>query len=182
MKQKGFTLIELLVVVAIIGLLSSVVLAFLNSAREKAKVASTVAQARELIKATAFYYNDTGRYPPNCGLDCTALTDPFLNSLGISGWQGPYFQGIWNFNHSWGGQFTLEEYDADSNGELDIIILLDDDLPGTSGNNNQGAIPLNAMIKIDQVLDDGNLSTGTVRGNGGFFTASVGELAILFKL
>src|SRR3989344_1163431 len=39
-KQKAFTLIELLVVIAIIGLLSSIVLASLQSSREKARIAA----------------------------------------------------------------------------------------------------------------------------------------------
>ena len=51
MKNKAFTLIELLVTVAIISLLSSIVFASLSNAREKANVAKTVVQSKEIEKA-----------------------------------------------------------------------------------------------------------------------------------
>ncbi|MHB1118010.1 MAG: prepilin-type N-terminal cleavage/methylation domain-containing protein [Minisyncoccota bacterium] len=58
MKQKGFTLIELLVVIAIIGILASVVLASLNSARNKGADAAVKANLANM-RAQAEIYNDT---------------------------------------------------------------------------------------------------------------------------
>ena len=47
-KQRGFTLIELLVVIAIIGLLSTMAVVSLNSARGKARDARRVSDVKQL--------------------------------------------------------------------------------------------------------------------------------------
>jgi prepilin-type N-terminal cleavage/methylation domain-containing protein len=68
MKNKGFTLIELLVVIAIIGILSSVVLASLNSARSKGSDASIKGQLAGARAQAELYYdgNGTGSYVGMC--------------------------------------------------------------------------------------------------------------------
>ena len=62
-NSKGFTLIELLVVISIIGFLSSIVLASLNTARAKARDAFRLQSMRELQTALNLYYHDHGSYP-----------------------------------------------------------------------------------------------------------------------
>ena len=62
--RRGFTLIELLVVIAIIGILASIVLASLNSARRKSRDARRVADIKQLQLALELYFDaNNSAYP-----------------------------------------------------------------------------------------------------------------------
>ena len=60
--KKGFTLIELLVVIAIIGILSSIVMASLNSARGKARDARRIHDVAQIRTAFFLYYDTYGHW------------------------------------------------------------------------------------------------------------------------
>ena len=62
-NKKGFTLIELLVVIAIIGLLSTLSILALNSARARARDAKRISDIKQIQTALEMYYNDAGDYP-----------------------------------------------------------------------------------------------------------------------
>jgi len=63
MNKKGFTLIELLIVVAIIGLLSTLAVVALGSARVKARDSKRLADLKQLQTALELYYTDNNEYP-----------------------------------------------------------------------------------------------------------------------
>lgn len=62
-NKKGFTLIELLVVVSLIGVLATLVVANMNSARERARDAQRKSDLRNIQTALRLYYNDNTGYP-----------------------------------------------------------------------------------------------------------------------
>jgi len=86
-ESRGFTLIELLVVIAIIGMLSSVVLASLNSARQKSRDARRLADIKQIQTALELYFDSASptEYPDSLsslvsgGYLATLPTDPSTN-------------------------------------------------------------------------------------------------------
>ena len=130
-QSRGFTLIELLVVIAIIGMLSSAVLASLNSARGKARDARRKEDLHQVQNALALYYNTNGAYP-NCapwnystdatwnttGCLITALK-PYMSVLPVDPTNvsntnpgcgtGPWCTGV--YNYVYGVSPSLQNYD-----------------------------------------------------------------------
>lgn len=87
-RIKGFTLIELLVVIAIIGVLASIVLASLNSARQKSRDARRITDVKQIQLALELYFDGTGanQYPvaTTGATNCTATLAYGLQVLATS--------------------------------------------------------------------------------------------------
>ncbi len=79
--KKGFTLIELLVVIAIIGILSSVVLASLNSARKKGRDARRVADIKQIQLALELYYDANSNYPNTTQYGTSLISQGFISAV-----------------------------------------------------------------------------------------------------
>lgn len=73
-RTRGFTLIELLVVISIIGLLSSIVLAALNTAKKRAYDARRYSDLHQISLGLELYATNTsGTYPTASGNIATDL-------------------------------------------------------------------------------------------------------------
>ena len=82
-SHRGFTLIELLVVIAIIGILSAVILAALNTSRDKGKDAAIQSDMGNLRLQAGLYNNTNNNYGPvltDVESDCSATDNLFSDS------------------------------------------------------------------------------------------------------
>jgi len=89
-KQKGFTLIELLVVIAIIAILSTVVMAGLNSARMKGRDAKRLSDIKQVQAALELCYDTGSGYPvASAGLLSTVLGAATCGSTAFTVYMNP---------------------------------------------------------------------------------------------
>ena len=132
-KTQGFTLIELLVVISIIGLLTSITLVAINSARIKARNARRNDDVQQLAKAFNLGLNNPGATFPdssgaylNSGWVCISTTcsggwAPYYNTSTVDTYLTKYAQkptdpsdggargyGGYLYNSNWGGGTALD--------------------------------------------------------------------------
>lgn len=115
-RQKGFTLIELLVVIAIIGVLSSVVLASLNTARARANDAARLATINSLRIGLDLYLLANNAYPTVSGGLCggwhsSGSSATFIDALVSGGFMPAAKESNTSYENSC-GNFSYHRYSA----------------------------------------------------------------------
>jgi len=100
MNRRAFTLVELLVVIAIIGLLSTVAVVALGSARARGKAAKAASDLKQIATALQLYVDTNGGYPcfDHNWVDTweTTWSAPYLK------WPKTPWGTRYHFEHGWG--------------------------------------------------------------------------------
>jgi len=125
LKKGGFTLIEVLIVIAIIGLLSTITVVYVKSARYESKEKKVLHDISQICKAIEVLANDTNRWPggqparavnaangneicpDGCAEGITSSSTGIIDTDGtFFGWSGPYMDSI--PDDPWGRQYFFD--------------------------------------------------------------------------
>ena len=89
LNRRGFTLIELLVVIAIIGILASIVLASLDSARKKGRDARRISDVKQIQLALELFYDSNGMFPSDISI-AALVTPGYISVIPVDPSAGGY--------------------------------------------------------------------------------------------
>jgi prepilin-type N-terminal cleavage/methylation domain-containing protein len=134
----GFTLVEVMIVVAIIGLLAAIAAPAYAKARTNAQNACFIADLRTAKHAFLQYsFDHRGTYPPDVW--------PAIVPAGMAEYLGTF---PWTQTTPIGGQWDWDNGQFGSKAGVSVY---------------QPAAGQAQMRQIDQMIDDGDLSTGSFR-------------------
>ncbi|MBB6429044.1 type II secretion system protein [Algisphaera agarilytica] len=140
--SHGFSLIEILIVVVILGVLTAIVLPQFADATKQSGKSVFVSNLRHYTEAAQLYMFDTGEFPPDS------------SSGQIPPGFGDYIdEGKWSAGTPIGGVWDLEYQDL---GGVQSAIGVHFDGTGMTRDDIY-------MREIDELVDDGDLSTGNFR-------------------
>ena len=131
-NKKGFTLIELLVVIAIIGLLSTLAVVALGSAREKSRDARRLSDVKQIQTALELFYTDNNSYPSSTV--AVALGSTNYSCLNASGFQaGPCADAYMGLVPEDPGNTGTYQYQSVDGSTYTLTTVLEGDVSGLSG-------------------------------------------------
>lgn len=195
MMSKGFTLIELSIVLVVVGLLVSAIL-FGNNIVRNAEITSTIAESQNYLNAIDTFKQTYTQFPGDLGnaysfwADSCDSTDTNCNGNGngsiennnsssdneaYRAWQHLYLSEIIPTTYNGTGNIVLPSINVPNSqlGGASYTFARHDNqnflqLGGASGTNNNSAILTSIEAQsIDIKIDDGNPTSGSVRGDTG---------------
>lgn len=135
-SPRGFTLVEIMIVVVLIGILASLAIPAIKNAQEGSRNSVVMNGFRVFSGAFATFALENGAYPPDEG--------PAVLPAGMDGYiDRQQFEN----ERPMGGQWDWEE------GVFGITAGVSVDAPAATSAE---------LLKFDQSMDDGNLTTGNV--------------------
>lgn len=147
--KKAWTLVELIMVMVLIGILAGIAVIKFNGAVDASKVSKAVSDVNVIRKAILSYYADNFHFPT----EVAAGTDPGLS---------PDYIDTWPAENPWGGEYDYN-YGSYANFDFDGTVGNEVYIGITKGSSN---LPSDVCTGVDNLLDDGNLTTGKVRSDG----------------
>ncbi len=112
----GFTLLEIIVTVTIIAILAAIAIPAYSSYREKANIARTRSELRNLLHTITLLENDTEQWPGPNPVGSTANSEVWDLNLpqaglvatngGFPEWNGPYVQSV--PKDPWGSDYFFD--------------------------------------------------------------------------